>query len=460
MFKSATVLGLLFVPALAGAFSIQEAVDRRPGSVVQIPPGDHLISERIRISGEFGGLQGTGRIVQTNPKEPILDIENAAHIRIEGIVLTRSAEAEVCEESAVRCRNSRHITLNNLTILNNRGGSASIEIRGSTACTISGCTILNYKRITIDDRTGSPEHYGYAFNAIDGHGVVVERCAGTIVRDNRIVEERLHPDPATQEAHRLGFLTEGKNPSVEGKLSKSVFQRGYVDNWHQGSALLVTGPAHSGDTLIRGNHIENCGQGIDLHTDRVICEGNVVRDAMIGIKGTHGCRHLLIADNLISRVDLWGIVLNPGTGSYAADEERGENVDGGTVIADNLITDFGLGPNYWNWGGKQEDGGNSFAIALYGGQLETNPPLADLVVTGNLVYNSAAVESASSEKKAPRYRYAVYFGSWNGPPEKDPTIPRNIHFQGNLFQPGRDGVSNLPLERFAPVEPSGEEEAP
>ena len=428
--------------------SIQEAIDQNPGLMIEIPPGVYEISQKIRIGQAGGGLYGYGTLVQTNPREKILEIEHASLAEIRGLTLTRLEGSQDCTEPAVFCYDSTNVLLSELHIAENHGGQASIVVRESTDCAVANCTITNYKTITIDDRTGDPEHYGYAFHAIDGHGVVVDRSRGTLIRGNRIEEKRIIPDQATQKKYSLGVLTDGRKPSVEGQLAKTAFAQGYVDNWHQGSAILVTGPTLSSDTMIQENIIRNAGQGIDLHADRVVCTGNMIREAMLGIKGTHGCRHLLIANNLISRVDLWGILLNPGTSSFAASATREENVDAGTLIANNIITDYGLGPNYWNWGGKHEDGGNSFPIAFYSGQIETNPPLSDVLVVGNIVYNSAKVEGDGTNAPRARYRYAVYFGSWNGPVEKDPTRPHHIFFGENLFQPGKQGISNLPLDEL------------
>ena len=78
---------------------------------------------------------------------------------------------------------------------------------------------------------------------------------------------------------------------------------------------------------------------------------------MMGIKATHGCRHLIISNNLLTHIDLWGILLNPGAASHAAGAAapdqpvRAENGDGGTIIANNIITNFGYGHEWWNWVG-------------------------------------------------------------------------------------------------------------
>lgn len=132
---------------------------------------------------------------------------------------------------------------------------------------------------------------------------------------------------------------------------------------------------------------------------------------MVGIKATHGCRNLIIKGNLVRRADLWGILLNPGAASHTVTDPtdtepvKPSNVDAGTILSGNIITDYGYGHEYWNWGGRAEDCPGSYAIALFEGQLDTNPPLRAMLVTGNIVYNTG--RDGKPQKETPRYRYAV-----------------------------------------------------
>jgi hypothetical protein len=57
---------------------------------------------------------------------------------------------------------------------------------------LEGCSILDYKTITIDDRMKN-DLYRYAFRAIDGHGIIVSHCTGTRLIRNRIIETELRP---------------------------------------------------------------------------------------------------------------------------------------------------------------------------------------------------------------------------------------------------------------------------
>ncbi|MBX7257760.1 MAG: right-handed parallel beta-helix repeat-containing protein [Candidatus Hydrogenedentes bacterium] len=435
--------------------SPQAAIDANPGKMIFVPNGDYLIDKKLRIAADNTGLYGFGRIVQANPAEPVLEIEHASGVRIENITLTRADGTQDATSNGIFCWDSRNVEIDRVRIVNCRAREAAVEIRASKDVTVRNCQILNYKRIAIDDRTAEGEtHYGYAFWAIDGTGILVNESTGTSLLDNRILEENLMPTPETKEKFKLGTFTEGKYPSKEGDLAHDAFKKGYVDNWHQGSAIVVTSPEVTRDTIVRGNQIRNAAQGIDLHCDNALITENVIDYCMIGVKATHGCRNLTVSKNLISHVDLWGILLNPGAVSHAAEQategakERAQNVDAGTILANNTITEYGYGNEYWNWGGRSKDQGGSYAIALYEGQLPSNPPLTDVLIQGNMVYSSGRdgiLVEGKVVQEPPRYRYAVYVGPWGEGREKGPTYPQGMHFADNLFHAGTAGVSNIEL---------------
>ncbi len=435
--------------------SIQAAIDANPGKMIFVPDADYPIAAKLRIAHDNTGLYGFGRIVQTNPAETVLEIEHAAGVRIKDITLARAENAQDSTANGLFCYDSRDVTIDGVRIVDCRAREAALEIRTCKNVTVRNCQIKNYKRIAVDDRTGEGQnHYGYAFWAIDGTGIHVRESTGTALLDNRIVEDNLLPTPEIKDKFKLGTLTEGKYPSKEGDLAHDAFANGYVNNWHQGSAIIVTSPEQTRNTLVRGNFLENAAQGIDLHTDSAVVSENIIDYCMIGIKATHGCRNLTIASNQISHVDLWGILLNPGAISHAAEpatdgkEGRPANVDAGTVIANNIISDYGYGHEYWNWGGKSAEQGGSFAIALYEGQLPTNPPLTDVLIQGNIVYNTGRDGVLADGKVAaepPRYRYAVYVGPWGEGREKGPTYPRGLHFANNLLHSGTAAIANVEL---------------
>ena len=106
----------------------------------------------------------------------------------------------------------------------------------------------------------------------------------------------------------------------------------------------------------------------------------------------------------------------PGAAAHAA------NTDGGSIIANNIISDFGHGDARWIWG----DDRSPFRFGT--GQQADDPPLADVIVQGNLVHNIGN----------PRYSYAVII-------EGGPNAPRGMHFSNNVFPPGSQGVANIEL---------------
>lgn len=441
-------------PILATQYpSIQAAIDANPGSVITVPPGTYEIASKLRIAANGGGICGHARIIQSNPAEPILEIEHASDVRIADLTLTRAASDQIATAPGLLVRDCTDITVDGVTVCDNHARDASVELRQTTRCTVRDCAIRDYKCIAVDDRTESPL-YGYAFNCIDGTGILVADSVGAVVSGNRIIETKLFPAQEIKDKFNLGKLTEGRRPSTPGgALAKEAFENGAVRNWHQGSAIIVTSPETTHHTTLTGNYIENAAQGIDLHSDNVICTNNTVNHGMMGVKATHGARSLIISGNMLTHIDLWGILLNPGAISHPAEAAsdgqpaRTANVDGGTIIANNIIVDYGRGHEYWNWGGASKDGGSSYAIAFLEGQLPTNPPVSDVLVQGNIVYDTgrdAEVLDGKPVVTPPRYRYAVYITAAEG--EKAPTCPRGLHFSGNIFHPGSSGVSNIPLQ--------------
>lgn len=91
-------------------------------------------------------------------------------------------------------------------------------------------------------------------------------------------------------------------------------------------------------------------------------------------------------------------------------------------IANNIISDFGHGDANWIWGDDRSP------LKFDSGQQPDDPPLADVIVTGNIVHCIGK----------PRYQYAVIIPG-------GPNAPRGLHFSNNLFHPGSQGVANTDL---------------
>ena len=88
-----------------------------------------------------------------------------------------------------------------------------------------------------------------------------------------------------------------------------------------------------------------------------------------------------------------------------------------------------------------QPGTHGHAIRFDIGQRPENPPLADVVVQGNIVYDTGrdgSLEDGQARVVPPRYLYAVRV-------ETGPGAPRGLHFSGNIFHPGSKGVSNVDL---------------
>jgi hypothetical protein len=195
--------------------------------------------------------------------------------------------------------------------------------------------------------------------------------------------------------------------------------------------------------LVTGNYIENAAQGIDIHADHVTCSFNTIDHAFVGIKCMHGSKNVIISNNNVSHNDLWGLIMMPGTASHpakAATQDtpaRPANFTAGNIIANNIFSDFGFGYEYFNW--EHSRGG---VISLESGQLPENPVMTDVLIQGNIVYDTGRDQilvDGVPTTIPPRYEYAVFIS-----PDPEPT---GLRFVDNLFHPGRGGVSNLPLQR-------------
>ncbi len=403
-------------PSATNYPSIQAALDANPNRQIFVPAGDYSISEKIRIRGDRSGLFGPGRIIQENSEQPIIEIENTTGAEISGLTLTRSAGNLVTNNEGILAIQCRELVIDNVRVINNKTASGAITLRDTQHCRISHCLVKNYMRITIDDRTKSAG-YGYAFHCTDGTGISVRTSTGTLIEANRVIEEDFKPTPEIKEQHKLGDFVK-KNAEKGDIVNQQTWDAEYVDSWQQGSGIIVTSPKESDLTRILGNHIENAAQGIDLHSDHVIVANNIVANSFVGMKAMHGSRNVLITGNQFVRNSLWAIGLMPGAAADA------ENRDGGSIVANNIISDFGYGDANWIWGNERSP------IKFDTGQQPDDPPLADVMIQGNMIFQSGAA----------RYRYAVIIPA-------GPNAPTGLHFSGNLFPPGKDGVSTVDLPR-------------
>ena len=414
-----------FSAELAGYADLQAALDAQPGKVLTLPAGDYPIYRKLVLRGDGAGLVGPGRIIQENPDEPILEVEGLKDVLLRDITLTRAAGKTVARKSGLLAIRCSYLRVDQVRILDNQSPTGALALRECRFARVTGCLVRNYMRVSIDDRTKSLD-WGYAFNCTDGTGIQVTASQGTLIEGNTVVEEIFRPTEAIKKEHQLGVWTK-KNP-IKGKLlSQETWDAGYTDNWQQGSGIVVTAPEASDLTRILGNHIENAAQGIDLHADHVIVAHNVISNSFMGMKAMHGSRNVLITGNQFVKNSLWAIGLMPGAAAHPGQPDKPEtaNADGGSVISANIISDFGHGDAHWIWG----DDRSPFKFDT--GQQPDDPPLADVIVQGNLLHCIGA----------PRYRYAVVIAG----PVDGPKTPRGLRFHGNTLAPGKDGVANRKL---------------
>lgn len=338
---------------------------------------------------------------------------------------------------AIKCRD---LVLENLRVLDNRTRSAAIAVRECTGSQIRGCLVRNYMCITVDDRTASAD-WGYAFKCSDGTGIEVRYSKGTLIQGNRVIEQNLLPTPEIQKQFDLGKFVK-KNAKKGAIMSQKAWDAEYTDNWRQGSAIIVTAPEVSDCTQILGNYIENAAQGIDIHSDHVIVAQNIINNSHIGMKAMHGSRHVLIIGNQFIKNDLWSIGLMPGAASHPPAPARDgkpavpPNCDGGSIIANNIISDFGYGRSHWIWGD------NGAPLRFCRGQQPDDPPLSDVIIQGNVVYDTGrdqVIVDGQPKVEPPRYKYAVII-------ETGSNGPRGLHFSNNILHPGAKGVSNIELK--------------
>ncbi|MBB5034508.1 right-handed parallel beta-helix repeat-containing protein [Prosthecobacter vanneervenii] len=406
--------------SVANYSSIQAALDANPNRMLFVPAGDYSITQKIRIRGDRSGLFGPGRIIQQSADQPIIEIENATGAEIRDLTLTRAEGKMDSRNEAILAIKCRDLVIENVRAIDNRSPAGAISVRESKDTRISRCLVRNYMRVSIDDRTQSKD-WGYAFNCTDGTGISVSYSTGILIEGNRVIEDNFVPTPEVKARYKLGDYVK-KNPEKGALMNQQAWDSNYTDAWQQGSGIIVTAPEISDLTRIIGNHIENAAQGLDIHADHVIVSQNIITNAFIGMKAMHGSRNVLITGNQFVRNSLWAIGLMPGAAAHPATDDKPENADGGSIISNNLISDFGYGDAHWIWGDERSP------FKFDTGQQPDDPPLTDVVITGNVIHALGK----------PRYKYAVIIPG-------GPNAPRGLHFSSNLFHHGTQGICNTDL---------------
>lgn len=427
--------------------AIQRALDSAPGQVIFLPPGDYTISSPIMISHDNSGLAGPGRIIQTNPKELILMVSRADNVQLRDITLTRLPDTEGAV-SGLGAHGCRNLVVNNVQVIDNRAPASAVNIDKCVSGRISNCLVRNYKGISIEDRTTSATS-GIAFKCFDGTGIQLTGCQGMLVQSNRIEEHRLLPTREARESFDLGRIT-SRSAAKGTFVSQETWESEHVPiGWHQGSGLYVGGPQDSGLTQVIGNFIENANQGMDIQSDHITIANNIVENSDVGMKAMHGARNVLILGNQFNRCDMHGALLLSGMLSHHAGEGVPEmrvpagtpaNIDGASIIANNVFSNFGYGGSHWLVGDERS------VICLERGQSSKCPPLRDVIVSGNIVAGSSASKSTeitSPTPEQPHYRYALLIDI----PANGIQGPLGIRVYNNLLAPGKLGVSNKKIAK-------------
>lgn len=461
-------------PNVASYHSLQEAIDQNPGQPVFVPAGDHVVNAALRLTTEHSGLWGPGRIVQSNPSVAIVEIVGAKDVSLQDLTITRAEGKMDTHKPGIFVNEAADVRIENVQVVDNRGDLASIYVRSCIGVQIKNCLVQNYSRISIDNRRRRPDVPnfeiigGYSFNTISGTGIGVRASGAVLIQGNRVIERVILPTPALKEKYKLGAFA-ARDAQKGSGLDQAMWDSGYNNAWHQGSAialanigtdaLVQTNPfadrepdpvaTNGTDSCFQliANYIENAAQGMDVHVDQAVIAYNIINNAFLGMKAVHGARNVLIIGNQFTRNDLWAILLSPGTTSHAARPASGgkpaeaANIDGYSIVANNIISDFGYGNARWIW----EKADPTPLVLNSQKALSTVPPLRDIIVQGNIVYDTGRDQILVDGKprvEPPRYRQAVKLAT-------GPGAPQNVQFADNLFDPGLDGVSNVPL-------PSGE----
>ena len=420
--------------------SLQAAIDANPGRMVYVPNGDHLLTETVMIKTAGTGLCGPGRLVMTDPSKDIINVRDANDVTIRDIKLFRERGKHDGGRNGIFATSCDGLTIDGVSVVNNCGENAGLKIEHCTRLTVRNCLVRDYKALAVDDRTRDPEA-GYAFKCVDGNGMKFMDCKGAQITNNRIIETVFRATKENRDKYDLGKVT--VVPDKPGRYTpKGLKENPYTSNWHQGSALFF-GEQGEG-AVLSGNYIENAAQGFDIHADHVTVTGNIVDGAVVGAKAMHGSRHVVSSNNQFRRVDLYGILLAPGAAAHGAVEAdgdrpaRGPNIDAGTVVTGNIISDYGFGDQYWNYNRPET---SIYAISLEHGQEPDDPPLRDVVIANNIVYDTGrdkVIVDGKPEAVAPRYRLALHL-----PGGAD--VLQHVRIHGNIFHPGSSGVSNVEL---------------
>lgn len=420
--------------------SLQQAIDENPGGAVSLNDKRYQIDAPLVIKTADTKLLGPGVVVQTNPHAAIVEMDGAPNVLLRDITFTRAADAQETDQPGIYATGCANMHIDNVRVLENHGGRASIYIERGQRIRIERCEIVNYKYIGVQDRTDNPR-YAIAFRCIDGAGISLSGCHVAQVLNNRILENRILPTRETVEKYHLGEVLSTGDPSQRIQATSPAYP-----GWHQGSAVEVHGPLDSSHALLQGNYVENAAQGFDIHADMIILAQNHINTCHTGIKTMHGARHVMILGNIIERADDEGIYLGSND-AFRAQPAQGDqpprpaNTNNGCIVANNIITEMGYGTEAWALWQPKVETETPLAIKIKGIGYDGQMTRDDLVIIGNIVYHHGPDGMIEGGRvvfdNPPHYKYALWI---------EPAALRqmkNLKITGNVFHPGEFGVSNL-----------------
>lgn len=419
--------------------SLQAALDANPGKMVFVPNGEHTISQAILINKDHAGLYGPGKIIQTDPRQQVVAI-NANHVRLYDVTLTRpeGTSATVSALTAGRCEN---LTLNGVRVINNRAPAGAINVDLCSALQIVNCLVQNYATLGVEDRTADPNS-GYAFLCIDGTGIQEVGCKGVLIQGNRVIRDEYLPNEDSANRHNLGKFTK-KNATRGRFASPEWWAAERTKNWHQGAAITINGSEVSDCIQVLDNYVLNAAQAFDIQSDHVTMAGNITEDCCLGMKAMHGSRNTMVLQNQFYKSDISSVLLQSGAASHAAGESTrpGQgaqaNVDGGSIVAHNITSDFGYGSSNWIWGNER------YPYEFNTGQLPGNPPLTDVLFLGNILFDPGNASAGANPAGRPKYQFALGIFPDTAEGIKGPV---NVRAAGNLLHTGAAGVVNQKVE--------------
>jgi hypothetical protein len=121
----------------------------------------------------------------------------------------------------------------------------------------------------------------------------------------------------------------------------------------------------------------------------------------------------------------------PGTAAHSAGladgKPIGANWTAGNIIANNVFSGLGEGDDAFHW----LPTGSIRGISIEAGP-DDRPPVVDVVVQGNVVYDDTQEESPPGQ---PKFHYSLMV---------DPRLDRaRMKIDGNIWARGREGATNF-----------------